>query len=277
MAFSRLLVLWICFAGQPAALPSTPVDTWQLAHDVVVLAQLAPLRLTQQQVLALLKILNEAGTEPSVGEDIVAQLSRMKQTLLSGQQLQARDLVQVAALARGGWERRAGRRAEVSAANQSLLAKLLSVLEEWQKAVLASPVGTLTPVGRARKARLSEAEIRTLLHLHEIPPDRWPAEKQALAKRLASVAEDADRANLEAAAADFVERIRQMSEAEVRKRAAELAEEADALTGGRASGLALLAPIDEENLRRRASILLLDPALPRLLAEMAAARGWTLQ
>jgi len=254
------------------------MDTWRLAHDVVVLAQLAPLRLTQQQVAALARILREAKTGPSVGEDLATQLSRMKQSLLSGEQLQPRDMAQAAALARGGLERRPGRRAEAGTADQALLDKLLGVLEDWQKAMLANPSGILAPAAvRARKAGLSEADVRMLLRLREVPPDRWPTEKENLAKRFASVAENADRAHLEAAAADFLERVRRMSEADIRKRAAELAEEASALVGGRASGLALLAPVDEESLRRRAANLLLDPALPRLLDEMAAARGWKLE
>lgn len=273
------LVLLCSVGGQPAggAVPVAP-DTWQIVHDVVLLAQLAPLRLSSEQVTALCKILSEARAGPAVGEDLAAQLSRIKQSLLSGEQLQPRDLAQVAALARGGVERRMGRRLGPGTADKNLLDKLLGVLEDWQKAVLAGPLGALAPAAaRARKRAVSDSDIRALLRLREIPPDRWPAEKQDLAKRFASLAEDAERAHMEAAAADFVERIHLMSEAEIRKRAAELAEEADTLTGGRASGLALLAPIDEESLRRRAAILLLDPALPRILAEMAAARGWPLQ
>lgn len=279
MAPMGVLVLLFSIAGQPAA-GSVPVppDTWQLVHDVVLLAQLAPLRLSPEQVTTLLKILGEARTGPTVSEDLAAQLSRIKQSLLSGEQLQPRDFAQVAAIAKGGLERRIGRRLAPGTADKNLLDKLLGVLEDWQRAVLARPLGTLAPAAaRARKKAVSDSDIRALLRLREIPPDRWPAEKQELTKRFASLAAHADRVHLEAAAADFVERVRLMSEAEIRKRAAELVEEADALTGGQALGLVLLAPIDEESLHRRAALLLLDPSLPRLLAEMATARGWTLQ
>ncbi|MCX7598045.1 MAG: hypothetical protein N2512_04145 [Armatimonadetes bacterium] len=285
MAYLGPVVLTLCLAGQPA-LPQegASADTWQLARDVVLLAQLAPLRVGQQQVAALFKVLTESRARQVGGPAMAAELSRIKQSLLAGEQLQARDLAQVAALAKSGaerrraLERRTGRGPEPGTDDEELLQKVLAVLEDWQKAVLARPPGILAPAAaRARKRGLSEGDLRILLRLREIPPDRWPEAKEDLAKRLASVAEDADRAHLQAAASDFLERIHQMSETDIRARGAELVEEADALVGGSVAALALLAPVDQELLRRRAATLFLDPALPRLLLEMAAARGWALQ
>jgi hypothetical protein len=254
---------------QPApAAPAAPVDVYRLGREVMLLAQLAPLHLSEQQVKAMLGIYRDAGRLAQSNSAVVGELQQVKQQLLAGREVTAKDVQRVLATLPVE-TRRSGR-----AAPNETVDKVVAVLDEWQQAIIANRSETLLQI-LARKGKPPvEETARALLRISGVSRQDWPAEKAHLADRIAAAVDEKQRTQLRAAMLDFLERVHGMSETEIRSHAAELWQDISALVPVELPVLSLLQPIDAESLRRRAAPLVLDPLTPMLLQEVATARGW---
>jgi hypothetical protein len=269
LAVAALAMLTACAQGPVAPTPSAPADPWGLAWDVFLLARLAPLRLSEQQVQALLQVYQETGVLEG-GAATVAQFSNLKNRLLQGQEVALGELRDVFTLLRSPFGAVAERNL-----NSAALDKLLAVLEDWQLVVLANAGWGAARWREARRPHPPSGAAEALVALRRIPEQEWAAQKRTIAKRFASAA-PADQQQVEAGVADLLERIRQMSDDEIRRRVGELVQELEIFAPAQLDALSLLQPVDQTALRRQAAALFLDPRLPRLLQELAAARGWSI-
>ncbi|MBC7288146.1 MAG: hypothetical protein H5T86_08920, partial [Armatimonadetes bacterium] len=113
---------------------------------------------------------------------------------------------------------------------------VLAVLNDWQIAILAAGPMRQGAMGQDRRPVGDAAAA--LLKLKAVPPDQWPQYRKETAERFAGAAGDEEVAP---AVSDFLERVRGMSETEMRSKASELAAELQSLVPEGIQALALLA------------------------------------
>ncbi len=235
-----------------------------LAQDVMLLVQIEPLRLSQDQVAALLDIYR--GDEATQQIEAIDRVLSFKERLLRGEQVSPVELRDALSLLREG-------RGRQTKQNDKKLDRVLDVLTDWQKTLLGG--GILRFAGRAGRGRYAdELAVGVLVGLTRVPEQQWPEVRSQRAQCVAGAATGTDPKQVEEAVGEFLDRVHAMDENEVRAKADELVEEANALATTPIPVLMLLRSVDEQEVRRRAAQLFLNPVLPSLLDEMAEARGW---
>jgi len=195
------------------------------------------------------------------------RLQNLRQRLLKGEEVSPVELRTAMSMVRDG------RRRGLGAEDGPRLDRAMGVLRDWQKAVLA---GGLLRFG-VNAGRLRAAEdpaVEVLVAIANTPDERWEAEKQGMVQRVAGAAAEGRVENTAATVAEFLDRVHHMDENQVRAKADELVQEAEALAVTPVPVLLLLQAPKEAEVRERARRLFLDPAMPGLLTEMAEARGW---
>lgn len=280
MSLVALHVFALALLAQPATLPATatgPVDIYQVSREVMVLAQLAPLRLTQKQVQSLLDLYRAAGRIAPAGDSTAEQLIDMRNRLLGGSHVsdeQVRELL--AALPQGArrggyWRgRRGGRRA------YDMLDKAIAILTGWQQALLVNRSQTLQQVILHRASPPTAQTAHVLTAIAAIPATEWPAKRASLAALVGSAVGGEKGDQVRQSLPGFLDRVHGMTETQIRARATDLWQSLSALVPPELPVLGLLEGVNANNLRRRAAPLLLDPSTPGLLLEIAQARGWKL-
>lgn len=251
--------------GPVAALPLA--RTWTLAQDVMLLTQLEPLKLSEGQVGQLLGLYGEWQNTPDDERAVLERLESLRDRLLRGEEVRLVELRTALSMIRNG--RRAGR----GEADGDRLDRVMDVLKDWQKAVLAGgPLRVGANAGRLRAAQ--EPLVEVLVAIANTPDERWQGERQAMIQRVAGAVVEERAENTAVAVGEFLDRVHHMDENQVRARAEELVQEAEALAVTPVPMLLLLQAPKEAEVRERAARLFLDPAMPRLLRAMAEARGW---
>jgi hypothetical protein len=281
MSLVALHVFALALLGQPATLPATgagPVDIYQVSREVMILAQLAPLRLTQKQVQSLVDLYRESGRLASPDSTTAAQLTDVRQRLLSGAVVSDKEIQALLAalpqeVRRGGFFRggRGGRQGD------DMLAKATDILTDWQQALLVNRGETLQQIIVRRAAPPTAQTANVLIPITAIPAAEWPAKRATLAERIGSAVGGDKGDQVRQALPDFLDRVHGMTETQIRAKAGELWQSLAALVPPEVPVLGLLQGVDANNLRRRAGPLLLDPLTPAILLEMAQVRGWKLQ
>lgn len=257
-------------AGQPMrAVAAVQTEAALLVRDVMMLSQFATLGLSREQVEKLLEIYAEAGPRLDAGTSGLQQLQELRQRLLRGEQVTPTEMRDVFRIMRELGRQGPG----LGQGGQELLAKVLGVLKEWQKVVLVAPNGQRIRLMVRRKGENPFADV--LVGIANVPEEQWAEMREQLARRASeAAAEEADREEVAENVREFLNRVHGMDEAQVRAKANELVEEANALVQTRVPLIMLLQPIDQEMLQRRAAGLFLNPRTPELLREMAEVRGW---
>ena len=250
---------------QPAQAGSGPA-TWQLAHQIMLLVQVNQLRLSPQQVGAILKAYTEVGVGQEHQQQATSELERIKERLLRGEKVSWRELRDALSTVRS----------PVRGQQQwqligQLADRVMTILDEWQLALIQHSRSGWPAARRGRRDGAREADV--LVALTGLQEDEWPDTRDKLAKRIAGAAGGDEQ--VFAAARDFLDRVHQMDEQTIRSKASELFAELQTMLPEDIYAPALLAPIDTAEVRKRLMFLLADPWLPRVLKEMAEARGWT--
>jgi len=276
MSLLALNVFVFSILAQPgvAAAPA-PVDLYRLAREVMLLSEIAPLRLSQQQVKALLAVYRAAGRLAQPDSAIVGQLQQLRQRLLGGEPVAAKDIQGVLAglpveVRRGGMGR--------GGAPSDLVDKAVAVLEDWQQAILANRSGlTLQQIIDSRANPPTAQTAQVLIAIAGVPKQQWPDQRTRLADRVAAALDESQRKQVRAAILDFLDRVHELNETQIRAQAADLWQSVTSLVPPELPVLGLLQDVDPASVRRRAAPLFVDPLTPGLLQEMAAARGWHVQ
>jgi ketosteroid isomerase-like protein len=242
------------------------LESWRVAQEVMMLLQLAPLNLSQDQVEKLIALYRQESGSPGK-TPATEQLNNLKQRLLRGEEVTPTEIRDVFTLMR-----EVGR-PERSGAPHALVDKILDVLEEWQMAVLTG--GSWQFGARGARAKMGqEFAAEVLVAIANTPADQWSAVKASAVKRVVGAARATDREQLEQALGEFLERVRQMGADEVRRKVDEMVEEVEALATTSVPVMVLLRPLNMQEVRERVAQLFVNPVVPELLDEMAAARGW---
>jgi hypothetical protein len=262
-------------AKPSVATPPVPVDLYQLGREVTLLAQLAPLHLTEKQVKGILALYRDSGRLALPDAPIVDQLTQMRQHFLVGDSVAAKDVqAVVAALPQDARMMRGGGGGRGGPAPNEMVDKSLALLEEWQQAILANRTDTLQQIITRRAGTPTADATRVFLAIAAVPNEQWATQRTHLADRVAAAVEEKQRKQVCDALLDFLDRIHGMNEVQVRTQADELWQNIVALFPPELPVLSLLQDVDPQNLRRRAAPLFLDPMTPDVLREMATVRGW---
>ncbi len=247
----------------------------QLGTDIMLLAQLNRLALSNQQ-LAALQAAYQAHPELLEGggldDDALTSLVELRDRLLRGEQLQARDFQVAMAAVRevmNRWRTKA---------DNLLLDMLLTELTDFQRALLSAGWmggggGLQEGPGRGQQA---EGLWRWLdLHRND-QPDEWLQERDRVADLLAQGAGQPGSTEHQltyTSLGQFLERCHSMDEAELSQRRQELVAELAVLVPQRSLPLLMTVGMDEQHLRVRAAQLLLNPRTPELIQEILQVRG----
>lgn len=206
----------------------------QVWDEVQVLSRLVPLQLTDAQLSAMLQAYEQVPAgEPDEG---LKKLLELKGRLLQGQPMVAADQAALREIFQGG-QRRPGERNQPAppepAPQLSPLGQALWQLltPDQQGILLGAPQG-----GGANNQKVRRDEARKfvdkLAPLRQVEEAAWPERRAALASALALAAGPAgspQRQNSMQLFADFLDRVRQMPEADFLSKAPELAAELEAL------------------------------------------------
>ena len=211
--------------AQPA-----PVNERDLIMDVQTLVRLAPLKLTDAQVDALLKAYADlnAGAN-TLDPKTIEQLVGLKQRLLLGTVPGEGELDALRALGKGGDGR--GFRAEVTADPAAMMEKLRAILTAEQLDKLAFPEGHM--VAQPTERGFAQTVLGRLTRAIAVPDADWPQVRAAVVEGLTVTLYDAAQ-NRKAAdeLAPYLDRLRKMTLADLGAQQEKLGAEISALLPG---------------------------------------------
>lgn len=277
---SIALLLAVSCQAQDRGLRNRPPGTGvaaQLLDDINVLQRLVPLKLTDEQLAAVLQVYENQPAEPEA--ESVQKMREMKQRLVGGTALVSSDL----AILRGLAQRALGvRRGEVQAGEPAverltpLGQSIWDLLTMQQKASLLGEVSGPAADNQRAGRQVALRAVRAIGSWRGLDPAQWTAARDFVAKALAAPAGTPDTdayRNAVRLYTEFLDRIKAMPDTDFARGQDELTAELQALVPLSGHLTVALAECTPRQIVGAMAVSFLAPTAPRLLKEIQAARA----